>query len=112
MKSDDLIGVDQGANIILIIVTPSFSMHLLSCAGRKKKHPKFQLVELFRHSKKPTTKQQSELVFIDRFAEELSKPIVSYNKIQNLAWKGIPACTISFTQASVLKSGNTSSNIC
>lgn len=67
-------------------------MHLLSCSGRKKKHPKFQLVEIFRQSKKPSSPHQTELQFIDRFAEELSKPIVSYDRIQNLAWKGIPFC--------------------
>jgi hypothetical protein len=67
-------------------------MHLLSCSGRKKKHPKFQLVEMFRQVKKPSSSRQTELQFIDQFAEELSKPIVSYDRIQNLAWKGIPAC--------------------
>lgn len=72
-------------------------MHLLSCSGGKKKHPKFQLVEIFRQSKKPSSSQQTELQFIDRFAEELSKPIVSYDRIQNLAWKGIPFCMNSIT---------------
>lgn len=67
-------------------------MHLLSCSGRKKKHPKFQLVELFRQTKKPSSINQTELQFIDRFAEELSKPIVSYDRVQNLAWKGVPFC--------------------
>jgi hypothetical protein len=72
-------------------------MHLLSCSGRKKKHPKFQLVEIFRQSKKPSSQHQTELQFIDRFAEELSKPIVNYDRIQNLAWKGIPFCMSSTT---------------
>lgn len=66
---------------------------MLNCAGRKKKHPKFQLVDLFRQSKRPSAKQQTELQIIDPFVEELSRPIVSYHKIQNLAWKGVPACT-------------------
>ena len=67
-------------------------MSLLSCSGRKKKHPKFQLVEMFRSSKKTSIKPQSELVMIDPFASELSQPIVGYHKIQNLAWRGIPSC--------------------
>lgn len=71
-------------------------MNLLSCAFRsKKKHPKFQLVDLFRERKRPSSSPQNpqrEIQAIDRFAEPLSKPIVSYQAIQSLAWNGIPSC--------------------
>ena len=82
-------------------------MSAISCSGRKKRHPKFQLVEMFRQSKKSSLPPQNDLLTIDPFASELSKPIVSYHKIQNLAWKGIPACICTPTQVYVLKYGNT-----
>jgi len=68
-------------------------MSLLSCAFRsKKKHPKFQLVDLFRERTPSSLIQLDEIVEIDKFAEELAKPIVSYQRIQVLSWNGVPSC--------------------
>lgn len=83
-------------------------MSLLSCAFRsKKKHPKFQLVDLFREKTPSSLSTSDELVEIDRFAEELSKQIVSYQRIQVLSWNGIPSCTVNDTQAFVRRYGST-----
>lgn len=84
-------------------------MSLLSCAFRsKKKHPKFQLVDLFREKTSSTISKGDELVEIDKFAEELSKQIVSYQRIQVLSWNGIPTCTYLLIQASDPRSGSIS----
>lgn len=88
-------------------------MNFLSCSFRsKKKHPKFQLVDLFRERKKPSSFLHNELQYIDKFAEELSKTIVSYQKIQMLSWSGIPSCTDITIQASDPKYGSICSSIC
>lgn len=45
-------------------------MSLLSCAFRaKKKHPKFQLVELFREKTASSVVREDEVQEIDKFAE-------------------------------------------
>jgi hypothetical protein len=45
-------------------------MSLLSCAFRpKKKHPKFQLVDLFREKTSTSASRNDEMVEIDKFAE-------------------------------------------
>ena len=68
-------------------------MQVLGCGlGGKKKHPKFQIVEVFREGKVSLQQPRSELHDIDDFAQELSQPIVCYSRIQNLAWRGVPTC--------------------
>ena len=61
---------------------------------------------MFRQSKKSTTNTNSDLQKIDPFAEELSKTIVSYHRVQNLAWKGVPSCKLIDMQWFVLRFGN------
>ena len=88
-------------------------MSLLSCAFRpKKKHPKFQLVDLFREKTSISPSRNDEMLEIDKFAEELAKPIVSYQRIQTLSWNGVPSCTRRATQAFVPRFGSTSSSTC